>query len=256
MDNAMKEYRAARNSYPPCFQAAGNSSATAQQVRMELMLGHLRRAYPRCSARAAYQSPTGLRNYIALQVSGRDVLTLDAGEALVFWLGGLSAPPGTGSTKLLGFCADVTDPLNFTNPQRTKGTFPFAEDRLTDQDQDGWYEYVPQTTSSGDSTPPYVYFDGPVYVKSGTNPALWTFVPYSMTTRPDYGTLLPYATSATASTVNWIEPRGYQIISAGLDDNYGQSGQIKFHPSGIPYELYDEDNLTSFINKPLGSAVE
>jgi prepilin-type N-terminal cleavage/methylation domain-containing protein len=120
--------------------------------------------------------------------------TLDAAEALVFWLGGMptpynasGAPAGyiTGS-KLCGFNKRPNDPfyldLDYNGVvmtgdkfmiNRIPSLFNFDEDRLVDYDGDGWWEYVPTKPDPSDphnptnpnNSPPYVYFDAALYTK-------------------------------------------------------------------------------------------
>jgi hypothetical protein len=56
----------------------------------------------------------------------------------------------------------------------------------------------------------------------------------------------------------FINPDSYQIIAAGIDDDYG--GQLntdsvpRLFPSGQGYEVGDNDNLVNFSARKLGDA--
>jgi hypothetical protein len=49
---------------------------------------------------------------------------------------------------------------------------------------------------------------------------------------------------------DFVESKKYQIISAGLDHEYGTAGQF---PDGVGYSKADRDNITSFSE---GSTLE
>ena len=153
------------------------------------------------------------RPYLANPPNGTstwgDMNNLDAAEALVFWLGGLPAPPvlntstNTYGYRLIGFSANkVGNPSNVTTANQTqtlgpfclstssrlKGPFEFQEQRLGDVDGDGWPEYYPPVdsvpqpsrstaTTPGNATAPYVYFDGGSY--SSVVPPAFTLYPSS-----------------------------------------------------------------------------
>jgi hypothetical protein len=151
-----------------------------------------------------------------------DLTTLDASEALVFWLAMIKNDP---RNPLTG----TSDPVP---------VFPFDEDRLIDLDGDGWLSYVPP---DGKDTP-YVYFDSRTYATAAFS---------------DGGTVvcIPYATSTdeTALPADWkfANATTFQLISAGLDGEYGAvttnpTVTYKRFPFGDYYELEDWDNISNF----------
>ncbi len=110
-----------------------------------------------------------------------DLDTLDAAEALVFWLGGLprraSGVTGSLAFELTRFNADPTNPFAIdtsyapgsvngawgNNRSRTDKFFEFDPTRLVDLDQDGWPEYAHSGQDVTGTPAPYVYFEGTSY---------------------------------------------------------------------------------------------
>jgi len=142
---------------------------------------------------------------------------------LVFWLSGLKDDPrlpisGSG------------EPLVF---------FPFDEMRLWDFDGDGWWEYVPR--GSSDQETPYVYFDSRTYDQAR--------YPKSNAQPSDQGVAYPYRTTALNADFNEsavMNPDTFQIISAGLDGDYGADNPVKLFPRGAGYGPGDWDNVANF----------
>ena len=160
---------------------------------------------------------------------------------------------------------------------RLPSLFEFDEPRLTnnpnnasfvDLDQDGWPEYVPNVTASTGATPPYVYFDSDSYAAAN----LGYIRPYpttavSATTYPaknpgikisDWGVALPYV-SKLPPNGTFVNPKKFQIISAGLDSVYGEPGvettRLAVFPIGTNYTEGDQDNLTNFSEGTLKDAI-
>ncbi len=242
LDIALKSYKASQGDYPPDPSYPNN-----------LILRHMRLAYPR------FTPPTNTANNMAAQIR-----RMTAAEAIVFWLGGY-----WDGAKTNGFYADATNPLlpysASGNQQRTAAFFQFKETQLGNNDSPnrkinlpylngqswstyGWNvpEYYPPGVTPG-SGAPYVYF------KAGPNGQ------YSSTASYSYnGTYVyPYLSDKGG----YMNPKGYQIICAGLDNNFGLKSQSnppanRSYPSGKNYSQNeaDLDNLTNFSNGTLKSA--
>lgn len=188
---------------------------------------------------------------------------LDPAEAIVFWLAGLPTPvsaASTSSSRLFGFSPNPTNPFDMTTPQnsRQQPLFQFDETRLTDVDGDGWLEYAPAVTTNNKlGVPPYVYFDSNSYTYndssnnqyfacypgSGSSLAAGDVnasQPLSMSTASgaallaELGFITPYATALyktadapapayVGNVKSWWNPKKFQIISCGLDAEYGGS---------------------------------
>jgi len=268
--------------YPPDCSFLGTTQQWVD-VRNNRILAHLRKAFPRfyvsgygntsgpVSAQGTlqyavqqafkdYDAASPPLPYPATTPNGAsvwgDLNNLDQAESLVFWLGGLPAPPvlnttsNTYSFRLAGFSANKLQPFNLIDGSRLKGPFEFQEQRFGDADGDGWLEYYPpvdlppQPTGSsaaqpGNATAPYVYFNAgsyadvtpsngfPAYPSSGQYPAV---TGGSMPVFPSnsyaslWGAAIPYANayniSTTPAQLTWFNPEKFQIVSASLDSMY------------------------------------
>ncbi len=314
LKQAVTAYKEQRGEYPPCLADymvgtdTQNSISTAAQKRFIM---HLRYAFPRFAPDPTnpgnpakqFQALNTLitssnanyaYNYLVDPASQKmaplNLLTLDAAEAMVFWLGGFPTPYDSNglpltSRKLCGFNLNPTDPFLLAKANmegRSKSFYDFAEGRLTDLDNDGWLEYVPR-----ESDPPYVYFDSATYTQpamqangsvSVGNPGYraYPWIAYALNLETQPGTAVPLARKLLNSTqplpvnyqvgVQWMEVNAFQIISAGLDQAYSEVGEgdrlielsyMQEVPSaavgGAPHGMDQEeqDNLTSFMQTPV-----
>jgi prepilin-type N-terminal cleavage/methylation domain-containing protein len=214
--------------YPPCM-APQVASATPDRVTQFNRM--LRKRFPRSTqdytaANTIFASTWGpVRGGMNLSLN-----TMDAAEALVFWLAGPPAPTSVGSSTILyGFSGNATSPFAPTG-SRESSLFGFDEARLTDADNDGWPEYTPPGVTAMVNVAPYVYFDAANYQYSASGT---TYVPcYPGSAFPitggapnspftaAWGYAVPYADNTTPSVTAW-NPKKFQIICAGLDSEYG-----------------------------------
>ncbi|QDU93035.1 type II secretion system protein [Lignipirellula cremea] len=181
---------------------------------------HLRKAF-----RNHTETPTSLTAALGNTSPGA---TLDAAETMVFFLG--QAPT---SLKL-------NPKLPVSGAGNPIALFTFNETRILDPDGDGFFSYYPKY---GDGTF-LAYFDHSSY-------AVTSF------TQSGKGTVSPYFKSNTAN--DFINPETYQIISAGLDGQFGHvqasPNDRKVFPSGINYDPDGEDN-DNIANFSEGRALE
>jgi prepilin-type N-terminal cleavage/methylation domain-containing protein len=188
---------------------------------------HLRRAFPRHaeSIDPTTKLPVNSNFMFPDGTVGTtlDPTQLDPSEALVFWLGMIKNDP--------------RQPLNGTSPPTP--LFPFDENRLLDVDNDGWLSYIPPDGKDA----PYVYFDARTYSTA------------SLVDSSNNTILLPYMTARDATTpaTDWkfANPKTYQIVSAGLDGEYGEITTnptlvYKAFPFGNNYAIADLDNIANF----------
>ena len=243
---ALQKYKDQYGEFPPDFSVPLNMQVhTTSPVtyRLHVVLRHVRKAFPRY---------TGNLNGI-VNSQGNGVGRLDPAEALVFWLGGLPDAQGVPS----GFCKVPGQPFlrPDQNTSRTLPLFEFAETRLADRDNDGWPEYYPPGFAPGQE-PPYVYFAAwPAFYNDPHSQHRYHLAaryPRGSGTPPG-GVARPYA-QGTPSNWRWVEPRGFQIICAGLDRHFGTGSGPKLFPSGANYSPEDWDNLTSFYEGTLEDA--
>lgn len=174
-------------------------------------------------------------------------------------------------------------PFNLDVQARDPGPFEFSQGRLGDADGDGWPEYYPpvgqvaQPPNSGaqvaNPMPPYVYFDAVSYGYYTTPTTVYPLsaiypstsgagVQPSTSINPSlltWGTIMPYVQTLPASgNMVWAEPKSFQIISAGLDQQYSTleiaSNLLRVYPAGTNYSQGDLDNLTCFSTGALRDA--
>lgn len=242
-----------------------------------------------------------------------DLERLDPAEALVFWLSGFPTPSNVMSpmtpnestlgsrpvvaTRLFGFNRDSDHPLKRSNmrvegaePRETRTTirlmngynpphpwFNFDETCLVDNDNDGWWEYVPDAPSGDSLAAPFVYLDAETYAATTKNTALLGTVFYPRDSRlaEIWGTAVPMLESFDLrhpDHARWHKPDSFQILCAGRDDRYGPptsnpaSGRLVIFPSGKTYDPADLsrppvdyadeelDNLSSLGKSPFAKA--
>ncbi len=160
----------------------------------------------------------------ALGVAAAADIKFDPGNALVFWLVGFSdnqANPFDGH-------ADRMNGTKMTSP-----FYEFDTDRLG-TDSEGYIRYFPKLAvddyADADEQRAFLYFDKKCYDADHA-----------------YGTFLkPYLKSG--STTTYSNPRGFQIINAGLDGQLGVGGTT--------YTDADADNLTNFSGGTMGDYTE
>jgi len=221
MDAAMKAYKERYGQYPPSDFSSYNSPTG-------LVALHLAHAFPHCNAASEVTAIPG---------------NLTAAQALVFWLSGFSPDPehpitGAG-TRTPFFPFDVTRLVGATNSAST--TTPY------------WGAvYIPADGLGS----PYVYFAAQCYTSSNSI--------FNASSAGEGGTgyARPYYVdggSSAASPQNlYVNANSFQIISAGLDGDFGDSSgtpnPYPSYPSGSGYTQGDMDNLTNFSQGNLKNA--
>ena len=130
LETAMRVYEVEYGDWPPDSPDAFDA--------------HVRRAFPRA------------RQWRADLAAARlDPETMDAHEALVFWLGGMADPNDPNDPKRpAGFSRHAERPFGPSAP-RTGPLFEFDPRRLVDADGDGWLEY--RSRDRYGATQPKVY---------------------------------------------------------------------------------------------------
>ncbi|MCE9604729.1 MAG: type II secretion system GspH family protein [Planctomycetia bacterium] len=309
LQSAMQAYKEKSIQYPPCLGEAQDTTANLN-IRKVHFMRHIQAAF----ANANYGPTAGnfdtLRNQIASTAFGTgtqiyryrkavgtitalDLNTLDQAEALVFWLGGMPTPVDgtTGlpivANRLFGFNRDRDNPFRRDSTAqelvdamrfRTDSLFDFVQDRLIDNDDDGWLEYSPTSYRDGEYSAPYVYFDAPTYVASTTAPGVLPFNIPNLTGYPRSGELLaatfsnrwgmavPMAdvyVSGTKTPIRWKRPESFQIIAPGKDGMYSTPTNVTSNdlstlmrmplfPSGDTYSKATSYTAkTSYMNQEL-----
>ena len=162
--------------------------------------------------------------------NGTDDLTegiISPDEALVLFLSGFSNDPA----------------LPLTGGGERRVFFDFDQTRLTDRDGDDYFEYIDQ---SGENCP-YYYFDSRTYLVTVAG-----YVPQGVQIP---GRCAPYRSDLVDQV--FAEDNSFQIISAGLDGNYGNpaANSLRSFPSGDEYAPEDRDNITSFSEGTLQDSI-
>jgi prepilin-type N-terminal cleavage/methylation domain-containing protein len=277
LENAVEDYKL-KGDYPPDFS------------RKDVVRRHILKVWPRIDRTTGGELDLAWSMFWVDPLDDNNNLSnVDPAEALVFWLGGFSKNPkkpftGTDGPWVIDNSGNV-----YANPERAAGAFNFAQvkDRLTfnttpitwvDANGNPKYGWVSSDTASpGDVFPvflpagrkvPYVYFDARTYGGNLANTAIPLAQKNGFYTVPGgplpagHGFAKPYlstrakpVTAAAPFGFEWVNPKSFQIISAGLDDCYGGDAflaDIAFfprYPSGDNYLTPgpgDDDNVTNF----------
>jgi prepilin-type N-terminal cleavage/methylation domain-containing protein len=260
LKNAIEQYKNKFGDYPP----DGSNSVVFER--------HIRVAFPRIASEE-------FNDFITLVRDPHESSTtiLDPAEALVFFLGGFSDDPRYPFTGKGG-------PLT---SNRNPGMFDFDPTRLSVTASGGSNDETTFETGVNDIFPvylpkgmdvPFVYFDSRTYMpryvyRFGNNyvpPAQYPH--WHQDGTPNItGIARPYRsdearqpTPADPYAYKWINPITFQIIAAGVTNDYGDdhfpiplnnipTGQTpyKHYPSGqspnnAPYSDGDKSNITSF----------
>lgn len=148
---------------------------------------------------------------------------LNGAECLVFFLGGRQGGTTRNGT-LTGFSKNPVSPWALSGTNRVGPYLEFAGTRLVDVDGDGAFEYVDQLP---DQETPYLYLSsqGKLYNKANTaNPDdfdVFTDAPNSLIQTSGRNMAFAYLKDDGTTP---HRPGSYQIISPGLDKQYGFGG--------------------------------
>ncbi|MEC7566487.1 MAG: type II secretion system protein [Planctomycetota bacterium] len=239
---ALETYKQKVGDYPP----DGSNSVVFQR--------HVRIAFPRIA-------PQEMNNLLSLIIEPHEpeITYLDPAESLVFFLGGFSDDPRFPFTGKGGPLANNRNP----------GIFDFDPQRLgTNDDNDPFPVYYPRGSEI-----PFVYFDSrtymprAIYTYNGAGvPAAAYPLEHNHGASPVKGVARPYrsdqprqATADDGYGYKWVNPNTFQIIAAGVTDDYGldldpvpldgiptNKTPYKHYPSGANYSDGDNSNITSF----------
>ncbi|MFH1302256.1 MAG: prepilin-type N-terminal cleavage/methylation domain-containing protein, partial [Planctomycetota bacterium] len=173
-----------------------------------------------------------------------DVFTLNAGECMVFFLGGVFESTGKAPN---GFSKNPANPFSIASggTNRQGPYFEFDTSRFTDIDGDNAAEYKDAFPSQ---QLPYLYLSS--YGGRGYRTSELPSIPalgVNVTNVYHQGT--PGATLGPA-----YKPKSFQIISPGADSRYGTGGNYdpdKNFPSTPTDRTVEADNITNFVGGSL-----
>lgn len=158
-------------------------------------------------------------------VGGEKFIGLNAGECLLFFLGGVTTPAGTTPN---GFSKNPATPFSTAGTNRDGPFFEIDSGRIIDSDNNQLPEYA---DSLPNQTRPYLYFssyEGTGYVASEIG-----------------GTGLGNVYLQGTDSASAYKKQSFQIISPGYDHAYGNGGT--FNPKNAnTLNQADWDNLTNF----------
>jgi hypothetical protein len=213
MDSAFKAYKERYGGYPP---SDFNKLDDTQSPQYQALVRHIAHAFPHCDAmaEAAAVKKLGVKS---------------PAQALCFWLQGLSPDPEHPVSKLLD---DPTARIPMFNFEKARLKYPAGK------------KQCPVYVSEGGGDAPYVFFSHENYA---------TQTPFNADFKQGgKGIARPYR-SDNKDIGEFMNPKSFQIISAGHDGDFG-GGKGSF-PSGTGYQASDKDNLTNFADGTLGDAI-
>jgi hypothetical protein len=292
LHNAIQAYKEKYLAYPPCL---GDADPVVRKVRF---MEHLAAVYPNSAYGRSEADFDNLAGYVSANYkvptgSGTvslDLNRLDPAESLVLWLGGLPTPISTGTaggvpvapSRLFGFNVDSDSPMKRSLRQegtdplatRTNTRFDFRQERLVDNDDDGWWEYVPTPPSTGATIAPFVYFDSATYRRSTTDGRLGTVIyPSDPNLIASFGTVVPFVEAfnhVSPASVKWCNPVSFQIVCGGFDGVYSAAtsgARIELFPGGktfrsptfagppVECDMEELDNFTNLARTTLSGEV-
>jgi len=273
LQQALEAYKIKYGEYPPDFASFIPMGSLPPAARIAVVR-HLRNAFPRyLEDRPVDYDGSALDAWSRFEADlrnnyGLDATKFDAATALVFWLGGLPEQLPAAGEKWIpaGFHADKARPFQPGAP-RTEPFFSFNGERLLPWPgaQGGFACFPP----SIDQTP-YVYFRARRDAVTGrfeygaVIPTTTTFFLFSYRT-PSGDMCYPYmdgypgdpaVLSAATTDRPWCERQKYQIITAGMDNSFGQpSERWRDKVTGLGITNADFDNITSFADGKLEDAM-
>ncbi|TWU22902.1 Fimbrial protein precursor [Novipirellula galeiformis] len=266
LEQAVEKYREKYGDYPPDFSDGA------------VVTRHYAKIFPRISA----NDSALLQNIVALQA-------VNPAEALVWALGGYSDDiqrPFTGPGGPLVWTgdgsnnytdsgvsdADRRDPLKFQiNNDRVNSFFDFEASRLSYSKPDssatltGTNRYLSTdgnpymlTYAARSEGAPFVYFDSRTYTSSsggfnGYSSGFGSVRPYISDQFVNNNTGADY-TSAAAALAAWrfMKPDTFQIISAGLDDSFGNTLSNSGSPVYFQYPTGAAMSPSTSVDTPGG----
>jgi len=166
---------------------------------------------------------------------------LNGAECLVFFLGGINSNP-SGVPSLIGFSKNPRTPWNKDAGNRDVPFYDrFTPDRLVDLDGDRALEFLDGLPGQ---TTPYLFFSsqGKSYRKTNSATSYDQFDVFGGPTNPKDMSSIYLA----ADNKNPQRAQGYQIISPGLDGQYGIGGVYTDGAEITGTRSVEADNITSF----------
>jgi prepilin-type N-terminal cleavage/methylation domain-containing protein len=248
--NALENFKLEYGDYPPDFTSAN----PAREIDLFLARKFRYRVKSTDAQGPQDVAPPPVR-LPDTPVIDPDITKLDPTEALYFWLRGFS------NSAKYPVSGDLMTPLAMRLDEERDPLFEFDPTRLTDQDQDGNPEFLPETSEG--AKVPYVYYNNRTYLDTGqwvqfkTNVMATAWVQTAGIPRPYLSKTADPPTGPDGTALQpfgFAEPKKFQIIAAGLDEvftdinrpaPFAYGGGV--YPEGQGYTEYDRDNTTNFV---------
>lgn len=273
IDAAFQTLEKSTNAYPPNCLITHSKDPVGDpwQIAFNDLKRYLKTAYPR------NQEPDTLLTAL-VEVHDQKTNTntgMNPAEAVVFWLGGFSEDA---RYPISGKGGPSFDTQNGFDPFRERsGVYEFKEDRLGPRKADGSFdgrhiEYVIGsqtrqinlwTYNPPDKKQPFIYFDASrhpavTYDSNGNFTDLYD---------PVFGGIvaIKQVGKTNANRIEFVNPRSFQILHAGIDDEWGdftrlsiqaiQDDNYLLYPTG-PFTDELADTLTNFSQGELADSEE
>lgn len=228
MSGTLDAYKNKYGEYPPDF------------TDMDAVNSHLRKRFPDYRGGAAGMIADVQANY---------GITLTPASALPFWLGGLPRNPA-GPYVAEGFNADGAHPFAVGGTRDTEIHYEFDENRAVVDPATGELTYMANSPSPA----PFVYFRSKVVDRATSTRGYMPWdpaagggagAPLQAYVSSSSGTAVPYQSDSGS----WYENESFQIISAGMDGEFGEGTPDipRLVKPGTGLTEGDRDNITNFV---------
>jgi len=305
LDASFGAYKDKYGDYPPDFSFVNDPNPRLQKIGRDSVVRHLRKAFPRYPlpadndlAWAKFVFDVGNNYWFLAQDTGQvyrlNPSYFDPATAMVFWVGGLPEAlrtPVPSAQQVMwtpaGFHADPTMPFRQGGP-RMAPLFEFAPERLVARGGMGQTIYVAYLPPYIEQAP-YAYFLARMDRGSGrfeygftdpndpNNPNDDVFIAAFYGVAPD-NVCVPYLDAYMDPSLpptnprcerHWRNPNTFQIITAGLDGDFGLPFAAQPAPPSFRYSKVgvvfpglghwsnaDNDNQTNFTKGRLEDELE
>jgi prepilin-type N-terminal cleavage/methylation domain-containing protein len=257
--DAVNKYNAKYGDYPP------------DGSDRNLLLRHIKKVFPQIASSeinlltGVMAVPSGNPIVAGVASGGVPGALMDPPEALVFFLGGFSSDPvhpftGTGGPLHVVVSGGTISSVQY-NVDRTNAFMDFKQTQLTlstngsgltvssdDALAGGAVDLLPAYVAPS-STMPYVYFDARTYRVPPDTAHGRSSSEFNRYIPSGHGLVAPYRSTEENTKVvlsgtpsvdernlrqRWMNEKGFQVISAGLDDHFGGSAGLfyMFKPQG------------------------
>jgi hypothetical protein len=264
LDAALNQFKEKYGNYPPDFS------------NRQVLIRHVQKAWPRVTLKE-------MEIFLATTLDDSR-WRVDQAEALVFWLSGFSEDPLRPFTGPGG-------PFSGGERNQDNAFFPFDNNRLTESTsvlpctvtRPGGEPYTFRVRVSTDDKLFFLTENDPfpVCLTRGTNlPIVYLHAHnYRYSSYPAHGAgalftghahaylserkrINPKDTDNSGGALDpeeifeFVNPHSYQLISAGLDEDYGVDGvDFKQFSTGVNFSPGDLDNVTNFSGGTLEDAI-